>query len=283
MYSDKATFAEVFDDLDTVPFFFPRRLVVVENADPFVTQYRAELETKVGSLSATGTLVLDVKTWQSTTRLAKLVDHSATLNCKALQPFKMPAWCTDWAKSQYTRSPSPAASLLIELIGPEMGLLDQELLKLAVYVGDRPKIDPADVDRLVGNNRTANTFKISTRWPPPTPKARWRSCTASSIRATTRCDCSALHNAVAAAGPGLSSAAQGVAADRPARPGRTPFGIKGAEQQLRHLGRRASNGSTTGCCKYNSTCTATARCRNERCSALADPVSEKNPQASTGS
>ena len=28
LYTDKATFAEVFDDLDTVPFFFPRRLVV---------------------------------------------------------------------------------------------------------------------------------------------------------------------------------------------------------------------------------------------------------------
>src|ERR1700727_862693 len=54
VYTDKATFAEVFDDLDTAPFFFPRRLVVIENADPFVTKYRAELETKVGSLPATG-------------------------------------------------------------------------------------------------------------------------------------------------------------------------------------------------------------------------------------
>src|SRR5258708_7330681 len=79
---DKATFAEVFDDLDTLPFFFPRRLVMVENADPFVTNYQSDLEIKVGSLPATGTLVLDVKTWQSTTRLAKLVSASATLECK---------------------------------------------------------------------------------------------------------------------------------------------------------------------------------------------------------
>src|SRR4051794_8193863 len=57
---DKATLAEVFDELDTVPFFFPRRLVVVDNADPFVTRYRADLERKVNALPATGILVLDV-------------------------------------------------------------------------------------------------------------------------------------------------------------------------------------------------------------------------------
>jgi DNA polymerase III subunit delta len=158
---DKATFAEVFDDLDTLPFFFPRRLVVVENADPFVTNYRSDLETKVGRLPASGTLVLDVKTWQSTTRLAKLVNSSATLDCKALHPNKMAVWCSNWAKTQYAKQlPFPAAALLVELIGPEMGLLDQELIKLSVYVGDHAKIDLADVDRLVGNNRAEDTWKI---------------------------------------------------------------------------------------------------------------------------
>ena len=47
--------------------------------------------------------------------------------------------------------------MLVELIGPEMGLLDQELLKLSIYVGDRPKIEQADVDRLVGNKSLAES------------------------------------------------------------------------------------------------------------------------------
>src|SRR5437762_394978 len=51
---DKATFAEVFDDLDTVPFFDPRRVVLVENADPFITKHRGELEVKLAHLPATG-------------------------------------------------------------------------------------------------------------------------------------------------------------------------------------------------------------------------------------
>src|SRR6516162_7207276 len=70
---DKAEFATVRDDLDTLPFLGGRRLIVVEAADPFVTRYRANLEKYVAQPSATGVLVLDVKSWVSTTKLAKAV------------------------------------------------------------------------------------------------------------------------------------------------------------------------------------------------------------------
>ena len=50
--------------------------------------------------------------------------------------------------------------MLVDLVGPEMGLLDQELNKLSVYIGAKSKIETEDVDKLVGNNRAADTFKI---------------------------------------------------------------------------------------------------------------------------
>ena len=36
---DKAQFAAGWDELETAPFFAAKRLVVVENADPFVTRF----------------------------------------------------------------------------------------------------------------------------------------------------------------------------------------------------------------------------------------------------
>src|SRR5439155_1059749 len=157
----KATYAAVVDELQTVPFFGERRLVVVENADPFVTRYRAALEKLVGDLPATGSLVLDVKTWPSNTRLAKLVDAKATIVCKAPATFKVPQWCVQWAASRHAKQLTQAAAgLLVDLIGPEMGLLDQELLKLALYVGERKRIDEEDVDKLVGRSRAENIWKI---------------------------------------------------------------------------------------------------------------------------
>ena len=158
---EKAVFAEVFDDLDTVPFFDPKRVVIVENADPFVTKYRGELEKRLAHLPVTGLLILDVKTWAANTRLAKMVGETASVVCKALDSKVLPKWCSDWCAKQYQKQlPADAAMLLTELVEPEMGLLDQELLKLSIYIGAKPKIEFADVDKLVGNNRAQDIWKM---------------------------------------------------------------------------------------------------------------------------
>jgi DNA polymerase-3 subunit delta len=158
---DRAAFAAVHDELETLPFLSPRRLVVVENADPFVTRHRASLEKYVAGPAASGVLVLDVKSWPATTRLAKLIDADASISCKALPAYRLPPWCVAWAASRYGKKlAAPAASLLVDLTGPDMGQLDQELAKLAVYVGPADRIDTADVDRLVGSSRAENTWKV---------------------------------------------------------------------------------------------------------------------------
>src|SRR5262249_61119345 len=109
----------------------------------------------------TAVLVLDVKTWPSNTRLAKMIEDAASIVCKAPAAYRLPPWCVQWAASRYGKQLSnPAATMLVDLIGAEMGLLDQELQKLAIYVDDRAKIDLPEVDKLDGNSRAENTFKI---------------------------------------------------------------------------------------------------------------------------
>jgi DNA polymerase III subunit delta len=158
---ETAAFADVFDELQTLPFFAKRRIVVVEAADPFVTKYRPQLEKIVDKLPASGVLILDVKTWPANTRLAKMVDSAATIACVAPKDYKLAPWCSEWAAAQYQKQfAGPAAGLLVDLVGNDMGLLDQEILKLAIYVGERKKIEATDVDRLVGNNREESTWKI---------------------------------------------------------------------------------------------------------------------------
>ncbi len=56
---------------------------IVEEADAFVSEHRAELEDYVAR-PANGVLVLDVKTWAANTRLAKAVAVSGrTIECVA--------------------------------------------------------------------------------------------------------------------------------------------------------------------------------------------------------
>jgi DNA polymerase-3 subunit delta len=156
-----ADWSAVRADLDTLPFLSPRRVVVIDQADPFVTKYRTVLEKYVAEPSKNGVLILDVKTWPANTKLAKLIPESATIVCKTPAPQSIGKWLTNWTKTVHGKKlDADAAGWLVELVGPEMGLLDQELGKLAAYAGDRPTISRDDVDRMVGRSRGAETFKI---------------------------------------------------------------------------------------------------------------------------
>ena len=96
---EKASFAAVHDELHTLPFLAARRLVIVENADAFVTAHRPALEQYVAEPAPHGILVLDVKSWPATTRLARAIPPHATLTCKSPPVARLPKWCASWAES----------------------------------------------------------------------------------------------------------------------------------------------------------------------------------------
>ncbi len=158
---DKLDISVVRNDLETLPFLAPARLVVVEAADPFVTAHREALERYVAKPSSIGVLVLDVKTFPETTKLAKALPDGAKLVCKAPSTDRLKGWCTSWCKAQYEKPiTADAAEYLVELVGPHMGLLDQELAKLATSIGPAPTITGDHVDTYVARSRAANVFHI---------------------------------------------------------------------------------------------------------------------------
>jgi DNA polymerase-3 subunit delta len=158
---DKLDFSTIRNDLDTLPFLSPCRVVVIDQADDFVTDNRQALERYFEKPSAAGVLILEVSSFPETTKLAKALPDAAKIVCKSPPPYKLPAWCMEWARSRHKRKlTADAAELLVELVGPAMGLLDQEIEKLVVAGGAKPAIDADDVDRLVGRSRSANVFAI---------------------------------------------------------------------------------------------------------------------------
>lgn len=240
---DKAVFAEVHDELATLPFLGPRRLVVIEDADPFVTRARGALEKYVAA-PASGVLVLDVKTWTATTRLAKLLAGDATITCKALPSYKIGEWLTSWARTHHGKQlPVAAANLLLELVGPDMGLLDQELTKLAVYVGSAPAIRAEDVDRLVGSSRAEVIWKIfdvigagqSGEALTILDRLLEQGEDAMRILGAFSMQLRRLAQVARLTAQGLGLAAAMEQAGLP------PFATRGIEAQLRHLGRRRTD------------------------------------------
>lgn len=158
---DKAEFSTIRNELETLPFLCERRVIIVDQADPFVRDYRPQLETYFAAPSKQGVLILDVKTWPTNTKLAKALRDEGTILCKAPPAFRLVDWAIKWAKEEYDKTlPKPAAQLLLEHVGPQMGVLDQELQKLVNYIGDEKTIQPKDVDQLVGRSNQENVFEI---------------------------------------------------------------------------------------------------------------------------
>ncbi len=161
---DKLDITTVRNELDTLPFLAPLRIVIVESADPFVTEHRLALEKYFVSPSKVGVLILEVKTFPETTKLAKALPDAAKIVCKPYSPYKLDeveAWCVKWCDSRHHRKlTADAAAALVERVGPQLGLLDQELGKLAVAIGARKQVTPEDVEAFVGRSRAANVFRI---------------------------------------------------------------------------------------------------------------------------
>ena len=127
---------DVHDALATLSLFGDgERLVIVEEADPFVSEYRAALEDYVAH-PARGVLVLDVKTWPSNTRLAKAVAASGlAIQCDSPNERQIKSWLTQRAKAVHqVRLDAAAADALLELVPPELGILVQEVAKLALWL-----------------------------------------------------------------------------------------------------------------------------------------------------
>jgi DNA polymerase-3 subunit delta len=74
---------------------------------------------------------------------------------------KLAKWLTAWARDAHGGKLEPAAAgQLVEIVGPELGLLDQELAKLAAFAGAEQPITAEMVQDLVGGWRTKTTWEM---------------------------------------------------------------------------------------------------------------------------
>jgi DNA polymerase III subunit delta len=153
---------DVLDVLSTVAMFGGKRLAIVERADEFVSLYRAELEDYVARPARSGVLVLELESLASNTRLYKAIAAQGLLiDCGTPAPARLCKWLGEWSKQRHgVQLQQTAAETLVEMMGPELGLLDQELAKLALMVGEEKKISVELVGRSVGGWRAKTTWDM---------------------------------------------------------------------------------------------------------------------------
>jgi len=156
---------DVFDEAATVPMFAgATRAAVVRGADAFVSAHRARLEEIADTprRGGRGLVILEVKSFPGTTRLAKAVDrHGLAIETTIPPTFDLAGWVRAWARSRHDIAVAPAtAQRLVERLGTQLGQIDQSLARLAAATpadARHTPLEPDVVDTCAGSpqERTA--------------------------------------------------------------------------------------------------------------------------------
>jgi DNA polymerase-3 subunit delta len=131
---DRAELAAVLDELRSFSLFGAGKVVVVRNADEFVKQYREKLEDYLAKPSDSATLVVRMTSLPTAQRIHKLIAKIGKIEpCVPPKPGALPKWIIDRAKAAHQVKIAPdAANMLAQMVGDDLGRLDNELAKLAL-------------------------------------------------------------------------------------------------------------------------------------------------------
>ena len=169
-FDSTARWADVHDEISSRSLFGSSdlRIAHIENADTFVTEYRDRLEDLASQDNPRGLLLLEVKNWAANTRLYKLVNqHGFQLECrlpvqgkyKKLDRPRLIKWLQFRAKQDHgLKLDRQAGDTLIDLTGTQIGQLEQDIIKLSLYLEKGETITTAMVEELIGG------WKFKTTW-----------------------------------------------------------------------------------------------------------------------
>jgi len=167
---------------DTVPFLSPKRLIIVEG---LLKRFEPQPKAKGRTRQATSELkVREIAEWQAfsnysqqmpDTSIVVLVDGKLSKNNPLLQTLAPTANVIrfqslrgkdlrDWIQKRVTEGggtiSAGAISLLAELIGSDLWVMDSEIKKLLLYTSNRPITEDV-VKRVVSQTREVDVFDLT--------------------------------------------------------------------------------------------------------------------------
>jgi len=159
----------------TQPFFADRRLVVVKDCPAIVPRRKAGAEEEAQGDAGDANLLAYLKAPVSSTVLLflaasvdarrkttkALMAAGGAVECQPLKTEDAVMWVQQRAQSEGKRLGTQAANMLVERVGPDLGLLAGELEKLVLYVGGAREIRPADVETMVANLAETEIYRLS--------------------------------------------------------------------------------------------------------------------------
>lgn len=156
----------------TLPFFSDKKVVNIKNAYIFTGEKgNKDINHNIDALMEFiekydgSTMVVFEINNQKLDERKKLVKtlkkHAKLIKIEQMSEDELKTWIKNSLNSQFKDIKQDALNLFIELTGINFNLVNQELEKLTLYIGDRPTITKQDVEIIVNRSLEQNVFLLT--------------------------------------------------------------------------------------------------------------------------
>lgn len=150
------SFSKLIEALVTVPLFSSSVIVKVDDGSSWAKKEREQLASVITKPSGFSYLVLGVSSLKDFTSIYSAAKNDVVvLDMTQEKPWerqrRLQQWLIDRALQEGKKIAQPIAAHLLEACGTDCMMLEQELLKLITFVGQRPQITQEDM-KAVGVN-----------------------------------------------------------------------------------------------------------------------------------
>jgi DNA polymerase III subunit delta len=170
---EECSWVDVHDELATLSLFESDalRIAIVADADTLVTRARAQLEKWCDSPATGSVLLMQIETMPANTKLYKIIAKQGwVIGCglppaargKGVDEGALRKWVGDWAQSRHQlKLKAPQCKMVLDAVGPNCGLIHQELAKLALYSNDQGVLTDETIREHVGTWSTRTMWEIA--------------------------------------------------------------------------------------------------------------------------
>lgn len=149
----------IIEKAETLPFFGERRLIIIENSDLFSVQ--SLLADRLDTFPESTHILFVEKKVDKRSKLYKRIKKIGTITeLKELDNKKLKIFVASLLKKDNKRITENTVSYLLEKIGTNMSLIQNEVEKLTCYAYDRDQITKEDIDDVCVEQTEGKIFQM---------------------------------------------------------------------------------------------------------------------------
>ena len=155
---------QIIQSANTLPFMAPYRLVIVKQAEKFDASDWKKFNLYFKSPSTATCLVFLIKNDSlkkvKKNYLSNLKEFGAVIQFLSPKTYEIESWIKFFANKYKKTITSQSAFILKELLGNNLSIIDQELNKISLFVGDKKNIDTDDINIVSISTKIESVFSL---------------------------------------------------------------------------------------------------------------------------